>query len=106
MKEKLQYSSVFLIILLVLFFSMSVASAHQPRLETDTNISMNNPIVVENPEISQAFYSTLKGSPDYYKISSDIPFKLYLNLLVPASAGIAGGLCISTSSGYKWKYHL
>ena len=90
MKEKLQYSSVFLIILLVLFFSMSVASAHQPRLETDTNISMNNPIVVENPEISQAFYSTLKGSPEYYKISSDIPFKLYINLLVPASAGIQG----------------
>jgi hypothetical protein len=29
---------------------------------TGTNVSMNNPIVVQNPEISQAFYSTLKGS--------------------------------------------
>lgn len=36
------------------------------------------------------FYSTLHGSPDYYKISSDVPFKFYLNLLVPQSPGVAG----------------
>jgi hypothetical protein len=88
MNDKAQNYGVFIAILLVLFFSMSTVAAHQPRLETGTNVSMNNPIVVQNPEISQAFYSTLRGSPDYYKISSNISFKLYLNLLVPTSPGI------------------
>ena len=88
MNDKAQNYGVFIAILLVLFFSMSTVAAHQPRLETGTNVSMNNPIVVQNPEISQAFYSTLRGSPDYYKISSNISFKLYLNLLIPTSPGI------------------
>lgn len=85
--KKLGVSILFLILML---FSISCVTAHQPRLETGTNVSLQNPIVVENPEISQAFYSTLRGNPDYYKISSDIPFKLYLNLLVPTSPGIQG----------------
>lgn len=74
--------------ILFIFFSMTFVAAHQPRLETSTNVSMQNPIIVENPEVSQAFYSTLRGNPDYYKISSNVPFKLYLNLLVPTSQGI------------------
>jgi len=90
MKEKICNSGILIAILLVLFFSMSALAAHQPRLDSGTNVSINNPIIVENPEISQAFYGTLRGSPDYFKINSDIPFKLYLNLLVPASPGIAG----------------
>lgn len=90
MKDKIQNKGFLFAILLVLFFSMSAVSAHQPRLETGTNVSMSNPIVVQNPEVSQAFYSTLQGNPDYYKISSDVPFKLYLNLLVPASSGVQG----------------
>ncbi len=90
MKAKIHNSGIFIVFLLVLFFSISAVSAHQPRLETGTNVSMNNPIVVQNPEISQAFYSTLHGNPDYYKIQSDVPFKLFLNLLVPTSPGIQG----------------
>lgn len=88
MNDKAQNYGIFIVILLVLFFSISTVAAHQPRLETGTNVSMNNPIVVQNPEISQAFYSTLRGSPDYYKISSNISFKLYLNLLIPTNPGI------------------
>jgi hypothetical protein len=45
---------------------------------------------VENPEISQAFYGQLKGNPVYYKITSNQPFQLYLNLLVPTSPGQGG----------------
>lgn len=74
--------------LLIMFLSISYVAAHQPRLEINTNVSIQNPIIVENPEVSQAFYSTLRGNPDYYKISSNVPFKLYLNLLVPTSPGI------------------
>ncbi len=90
MKTKIHNSCIFIVFLLVLFFSISTVVAHQPRLETGTNVSMNNPIVVQNPEISQAFYSTLHSNPDYYKIQSDVPFKLFLNLLVPTSPGIQG----------------
>lgn len=81
-------SSILFATMLVLFISISAVAAHQPRLETGINASMSNPIIIENPEISQAFYGTLYGSPDYYKISSDVPFKFYLNLLVPQSPGI------------------
>lgn len=90
MKDRKIISSIIVVTLLVLFFSISTVAAHQPRIETGTNVSMSNPIIVENPEISQAFYGNLKGSPDYYKISSDVPFKFYLNLLVPQSPGVAG----------------
>lgn len=55
MKEKTRNSGIFIALLLGLFFSMSAVVAHQPRLETGTNVSMNNPIVVQNPEISQHF---------------------------------------------------
>jgi hypothetical protein len=91
-----------LIILFVLFLSIYAVSAHQPRLEIGVNSSMNNPIVVQNPEISQAFYGNLNGHPDYYKITSDKPFKLFVNILVPQSPGISSDFVsaqITDSSG-------
>ena len=59
-----------LILLFILFLSICAVSAHQPRLELGVNSTMTNPIVVQNPEISQAFYGKLNGQPDYYKITS------------------------------------
>jgi hypothetical protein len=91
-----------LIILLVLFLSICAVSAHQPRLEVGINSSMNNPIMVQNPEISQAFYGNLNGQPDYYKITSDKPFELFVNILVPQSPGISSDFVsakITDSSG-------
>ncbi len=84
------YKSI--ILLFVLFLSICAVSAHQPRVDVGTNTSVTNPIIIENPEISQAFYGNLKGSPDYYQITSDKPFELYINLLVPASPGLGGSL--------------
>ncbi len=75
---------------ILLLVSLSLVVAYQPRLETAVNVSYENPIVVQNPELSQAFYSQLHGKPDYYRIDSDKAFKLYLNLLVPVSPGING----------------
>ncbi|WP_431062277.1 hypothetical protein [Methanobacterium sp.] len=69
--------------------SICVVSAHQPRVDTGTTTTITNPIDVQNPEVSQAFYGNLKGNPDYYKITSDKPFKLYVNILVPQSPGIS-----------------
>lgn len=77
-------------LILVLFLSLGALSAHQPRLDTETYVSIENPIIVDNPEISQAFYGNLKGTSAYYQINSDKPFKLYLNLLVPTSPGQGG----------------
>jgi len=82
------FSVIFLVFFVLLLTTISIATAHQPRLETAINTSLESPIVIKNPEISQAFYGELKGQPDYYKITSDKPFKFYINLLVPASPGI------------------
>jgi len=82
--------------------SICAVSAHQPRLEVGVNSSMSNPIVVKNPEISQAWYGNLKGLPDYYMISSDKPFELFANILVPQSPGISSDFVsaqITDSSG-------
>jgi hypothetical protein len=53
-------------------------SAHQPRLVGDEQT-----VEIKNPEISQAFYATLEGEPDRYRIDSDQEFSLYVGLLVP-----------------------
>ncbi|MDD1763990.1 MAG: hypothetical protein LUQ70_04685 [Methanobacteriaceae archaeon] len=73
-----------------MFLSIGTLSAHQPRLDTGSTVSVENPILVENPEISQAFYGQLNGEPAYYQIKSDQPFQLYVNLLVPTSPGQGG----------------
>ena len=77
-------------LILILFLSIGTLSAHQPRLDTTNTVSVENPIIVDNPEISQAFYGQLNGKPVYYQINSDKPFKLYVNLLVPTSPGQGG----------------
>ena len=64
--------------------AISLASAHQPRLVYGEISTIENPFIITNPEISQAFYGELKGSPDYYVIESLTPFNLYLNILAPA----------------------
>jgi len=78
------------VLLFILFLSICSVCAHQPRVETGANTSIQDPIDVQNPEISRAFYGQLKGNPDYYRITSDKPFELYINLLVPAGPGIGG----------------
>ena len=65
-----------IVILIALIFSLFIVSAHQPRyVFNQDNIS------VENPEVSQAFYGRLEGSPNYYILNSDKEFELYLNIL-------------------------
>lgn len=56
---------------------MPVALAHQPRM-VDEQFT-----VIEDPEISKAFYGELTGTPHVYMFSSDRPFRLFVSLLVP-----------------------
>ncbi|WP_236950966.1 hypothetical protein [Methanobacterium subterraneum] len=79
-----------------------MANAHQPRLDIGTSVSIENPIMVDDPEISKAFYGELDGKPVYYQIHSPQPFQLYVNLLVPTSPGQGGELVsaeVTDSSG-------
>lgn len=69
------------LVFIVAVIIASCAYAHQPRL-----VSGVNETIIENPEISQAFYGELRGEPAYFRITSDRPFRLYVNILVPYSA--------------------
>lgn len=60
-------------------------NAHLPRL-VGVN-SAENPVMVNDPEISQAFYGRLDGAPHYFNIVSPEPFVLYVNILVPEAMG-------------------
>lgn len=64
-----------------------VCSAHQPRLVRDQPNSEVNPIIIGNPEVSQAFYGILSGHADYYQITMDTGFLLYANIVVPDLSG-------------------
>jgi hypothetical protein len=79
---KLEY--IFLMVFSILFLIIPIiANAHIPELVLEDRNYSTNPIIVEDPEISYAYYGKLQGSPQIYKIQSDRPFRLYVSLLVP-----------------------
>jgi dipeptidase E len=78
--------SLVLFLVFFLFGFAGVVSAHQPRV---VYLQTGN-VQIQNPEVSQAFYDELKGSPRDYFINSSQNFNLYLNLLVPEVANRNG----------------
>jgi hypothetical protein len=66
-------------ILVGVFFALPCL-AHQPYLIQNSA----EVIQVSDPEISKAYYSELKGQPQYYEINSPVDFALYVNILIPA----------------------
>jgi len=71
------------ILILIIGFIILPVYAHQPRLVYDQELTRENPKIVVNPEVSQAFYGQLKSKPEYYKIFSDKDFNLYVGIVVP-----------------------
>lgn len=65
------------VVLLFLLMCL-VVNSHQPRIAQESDL-----IVVENPEISKAYYGELKGEPATYTFSSEQEINIYINLLVP-----------------------
>lgn len=65
---------------------ISTSSAHQPRIVYQQQILQTNPVIVRNPEISQAYYAELKGHPEYYTVVSDKEFNLYVQIISPKIA--------------------
>ncbi len=93
---------IFTIVLLVLGLAWAgITSAHQPRIEFNSNPTIDNPVPISNPGVSQAFYGDLKGSPQYYEIKLDSPLDFYFGVLVPDVPGIgknvSAGLIIENS---------
>jgi hypothetical protein len=79
-KQGLMKANFFFIILCLFLPNVF---AHQPRLVgNETNV------VVDQPEISKAYYGSLSGKPATYRIESTEPFRLYVNILVPDMEGI------------------
>ncbi len=71
-------------IILLLIFSFWFVFAHNPRIVWDRESRQDYPILVESPEASQAFYWELRWESDFYQITSNTGFLLYLSLTVPA----------------------
>jgi len=71
------------IFIFICFSLISTAFAHQPRIVYRQQIPQTNPILIKNPEISQAFYAELKGQPEYYRIVSEKEINLYVQILSP-----------------------
>ncbi len=90
-----------LFLVLAVICLVGVVVAHQPRLAPST-APINNPIIIEKPEISQAFYGQLQGEPVYYMIESPKKFRLYVNILVPDNPG-ADQLVYARITDYKGK---
>jgi hypothetical protein len=72
-----------LILLFLFLLSIPIVTAHIPELIIEDKNYTLDPIIVNEPEISYAYYGKLQGSPQTYKIDSDKPFHLYVSLLVP-----------------------
>ncbi len=76
--------------LLILLIAFSVfgfaglAEAHNPRLVYNTDALPEKPIIINNPDISQAFYGRLKGWEEYYRFKVTTSTNFYWQTLVPA----------------------
>jgi hypothetical protein len=68
---------------MIFSFSVSVCLAHIPEIVLEDRDYTKEPIIVEDPEVSYAYYGKLQGSPQLYEIESDERFHLYVSLLVP-----------------------
>jgi hypothetical protein len=83
-----------ILILSILCF-INPVFGHQPRIGFDKG-TLINPIEIEKPEVSKAYYSELTGEPEYYQINSNTDFLLYLNILAPDIQGARTDFLVET----------
>ena len=70
-----------LILILLIILSSFLVVAHQPRVADGGTIS--DPITIEDPIISKAYYGELNGEEEYYLIDSNEEVPIYLSVLIP-----------------------
>lgn len=78
----MQVAKTTILCILILFAQASIAYGHRPVVVKNQS-SKENPVQVNSPEISYAYYGELDGEPHYYKIVNSKLFTLYANILVP-----------------------
>lgn len=81
MKKK---SLLILLIAFSVFGFAGLVEAHSPRLVYNTDALPEKPIIINNPDISQAFYGRLKGWEEYYRFKITTSMNFYWQTLVPA----------------------
>jgi hypothetical protein len=86
------------ILLAIALIFFSIASAHQPRIVFGNQTSPENPVKIEDPEISKAYYGILDGTPDFYDSETNQSIRLYLNILVPDLNGSRTDFIVEVSS--------
>ena len=86
-------TTLLILILAAALFSFP-AAAHQPRIVYGTT-----PILIDEPEVSKAYYAELRGQPAEYAIISDAPFELYVGLTVPDIPGAETDFRVTITSG-------
>lgn len=69
--------------LLLIFGLFNLAEAHNPRLVYNLDALPEKPIIINNPDVSQAFYGRLKGWEEYYRITITTSTDFYWQTLVP-----------------------
>lgn len=84
--KKTLLTLLFLVLAVFLLFLAGEVFAHLPRII----YGKTGAAEVKKPEISQAFYDELLGSPRDYLLQSDKEFNFYINLLVPQSSNFKG----------------
>ncbi|MFA5029612.1 MAG: hypothetical protein WC518_02550 [Patescibacteria group bacterium] len=102
--------------ILLSFVLGGAASAHQPRLIYNLSPTLDKPLDIFNPEVSQAFYAQLKGDPEYFRIILDQPLEFYFQILVPAVKDVKKNVSaelkrtdlesqnfVLDGSGYDWQ---
>ena len=69
-----------------MLLSIAPAIAHQPVVNSEAS-SISAPFEVTEPEVSKAIFAQLKGEAQYYRITSDVPFRFYAGITVPKIDG-------------------
>ena len=73
--------------LVMVLVGVNAVWGHQPRIVYRSQLTQANPMKINKPEVSQAFYGELRGQAEYYTMSSPQGFDLYVQVLSPQIAG-------------------
>ncbi|NQU83764.1 MAG: hypothetical protein HQ536_03560 [Parcubacteria group bacterium] len=87
------------ILILLLFVAVPVL-AHQPRIVSEDFVE------IKNPEVSQAFYGEMSGRSIEYQIKSDLPFNLYVGILVPDLEGVEKDISVNIFKNEELLFYL
>ncbi len=69
--------AVLILLNFLLLVCSNPAASHQPRIISEQKVE------IKNPQISQAFYAVLQGTPDDYILKEEKEFPLYISILLP-----------------------